>query len=109
MANPVVIAVSPTVDEQFVDLYASIVLRVPLDVVDPWTIEVDRGTGFELALTYNAGATFEDDFDGDDSEVAAGATHYETTVDPVDPFSVLTEVTVRVTGQNGIGEPVVIA
>lgn len=106
--NPVVDAVEPAAGEEFVDPNVTVRVRVPRDVVDPWSIEVDRGGGggFELALTYDAGATFETPYSGPASAVVPEVGVYDVSVDSREAFDVLAAVSVRVTGEDASGNPV---
>lgn len=107
-AAPVVIAVEPGVGDVFVDLYTVLRLLVPRDVVDGWTVELDRGDGFELALSYPGAAVFESAFDGAESELVAETGHYRVAIDPVEIFDAMGEVTVRVTGEDAAGNLVIV-
>ena len=105
--SPTLSIISPLGGSIDVPLEENIRLRISLGVVDPWTIHVDRGSGFELALTYNAGDVFSPAFAGPASKVVVGSS-YEVVIDPVVDFPVWASVTVKVTGVDADGNPIIV-
>ena len=95
----------PAVGEIDVDRDALVRFRMSPDVIDPWTVVVDQGSGFALALTHNGGATFEAAYDGVESNVAIG-TEIEVVIDKVDLFVPYSLITVRITAQDIDGHPI---
>lgn len=110
---PVVTAINPTSGESGLpsDSTVNFTLIDNIAVADPWTVEIDRGgaNGFELALTYNAGAVFEPQFQGADSVVVIVSGGYDVTIHPRTPFQYGQVVQVRVTAQDGLGNDAVMA
>ena len=110
-APPLVTPVDPTKNKSGVSSASSInfTLTSDLTIVDPWTVEIDRGGEFELALTYNGAAVFEPLFQGEDSDVSAVAGGYNVTIDPQSPFNPSQSVTVRVTALDNLGQAATVA
>ena len=105
---PFAIDLSPAKDEEDVDRDTLVRFSMPLDIVDPWTVEVDHGSGFELALTYNVGAVFEAEYAGAGSIVTIGS-RIVVVIDKVDLFDPFDQVTIRILAQDTNGYPIEIA
>jgi hypothetical protein len=74
-----------------------------------WTVDIDRGDGWELALTYSNGtATFTNDFNDSLSSVTAISGGFSVVLDPVAILPYSYTVQVRATAQDTSGNDVVL-
>lgn len=87
---------------------ATIELVMEVDLVEPWSIDVDHGSGFERALTYSGGAVFDAAYDGPSSFVSISSNWIEVVIDKVDAFDPFDEVTLRINAQDAEGNDIVI-
>jgi hypothetical protein len=69
-------------------------------IQEPWTVEVDHGEGFELALTYDGEATFTAKYQGPHSAVEGISGGYDVTIDPTIAFPHRQTVQVKVTAED---------
>jgi hypothetical protein len=97
--------IEPLPGEEEVPADTLVRFAMELDIVEPWTIEIDHGGGFELVLTYNGGAVFEPDYAGPHSVVSVASLIY-VVVDKAVPFDVFEEVTVKINAQDSEGNDI---
>lgn len=107
--GPIVTPTSPLKSTSGITTDAEVQFNITGAPVDPWTVEIDRGRGWEAVLTYNAGAVFEAVFSGPNSAVSSITGGYSVIIDPISPFIPGQVVQVQVTAEDTYGNPATIA
>lgn len=106
--GPIITPVSPLKSELEVPLDTSITFDVTDDsgiVVAGFTVEVDKGSGYEMAYENGGSPAFKTGFDGPGSGIIAIPDGYRVTIDPVDDFGPAETILVRVTVEDPTGNP----
>jgi hypothetical protein len=105
---PGLVPVSPTNLQSGVAPSSSINFQIYGTLASPWTVHVDRGAGWELALTYDGGAEFAPRFNGPSADLTVIDVGLDVTLDPIADFNHGQSVQVKVTGEDAEGDPIVL-
>lgn len=103
---PVLIPVTPEDGDTLVQTNQPAVLQLVVAVGSlqtPWTLEVDRGDGYETAIVYNGSVDFESSFSGLNSSVTAITGGFEISIDPSRPWPASSTITVKATATSAGG------
>lgn len=110
--GPIVTPISPTNNELEVPLDTSVTVDIEDDsgiIVAGFTVEIDRGDGWELAYENGGSPAFKVGFDGPGSSIISLPDGYRVVIDPVDDFGPAETIYVRVTAEDPTGNPSEIA
>jgi hypothetical protein len=104
-APPQLTPIDPTSGETGVSPSAVVNLQIDgIGLTEPWTLHIDRGAGWELAMTYDGGATFEPQFQGVESSITIVSDTYTIAIHPRTPFAYSQTVQVKATVTNAGGD-----